>query len=43
MQRFDEELDKIYNDVQKRREEYEKHSLGPGYLRLLEDRLYYID
>ncbi len=43
MQKFDDELLEIQNEVQKSIEEYGKHSLGPGYLRLLEDRLYYID
>lgn len=43
MQQFENELVQVQKNVQKCLEEYGKHSLGPGYLRLLEDRLYYID
>jgi len=32
----------VQKDVQASIEEYGKHSLGPGYRKLLENRLYYI-
>ena len=42
MKKFDQELIEIQKDVQISLEEYGKHSLGPGYLKLMEHRLFYI-
>jgi hypothetical protein len=42
MKQFDEELIQIQRDVQNSIEEYGKNSLGPGYLKLLEHRIFYI-
>ena len=43
MKQFDQELIEIQKDVQISLEEYGKHSLGPGYLKLMQHRLFYIE